>query len=340
MPVELLTPEVVACLEGLEVKARTIVEGLLAGEHRGRRSGFSVDFAEHRSYAPGDDVRHLDWKVYGKRDRLYVRQFEQETRLQAWLVMDVSGSMAYRSEGRPLSKLEYAHCLAAAIGWVICQQRDAVGLATFSGTTRRMLHPRSGITGLREIFSTLEAAGETPGRGEEGKRGRGEERGRNEPVHSSPPTLGASAPRPVHPPDTPSVASAEDWNMLHTIAEGLQGRTVVFLFTDGFGDADQLIRVLKHFRTKHCDTRLIQILDPAEVSFPFEDNIDFRSLETGEHRTVMTRSIRSAYLDELHAFLRQLERDVRAQHCAYSRIETTEPLDHALLRILADRDLT
>lgn len=304
MSVPLLTPDVVARLESLEVRARTIVEGLLAGEHRGRRSGFSVDFAEHRSYTPGDDVRHLDWKVYGKRDRLYVRQFEQETRLQTWLVIDVSGSMTYRSEGTALSKLEYANCLAAAIGWVICQQRDSVGLATFSGETQQMLPPRSGITGLREIFAALEAAAET---------------GPPDPVLHA------------------HVASPGDWKTLHSIADRLQRRTVVFLFTDGFGETEQLIRVLKHFRIKRCDSRLIQLLDPAELQFPFEDNIDFRSLETPEHRTVMTRSIRSTYLEELHMFLRQLERDVRTQQCAYSRVDTSEPLDHALLRILDHR---
>lgn len=301
---QLLTPEVVARLGSLEVKARTIVEGLLSGEHRGRRSGFSVDFAEHRSYTPGDDVRHVDWKVFGKRDRLYIRQFEEETRLKAWLVMDVSRSMTYRSEGTPLSKLRYANCLAAAIGWVICQQRDDLGLATFSGQDRRLLPPRSGIAGLREIFSVLEA------------------------VEAA---ADQNAPRS----GTSEVADRDGWQALHAIAERIQERAVAFVFTDGFGDVERLLRVLKHFRAKKCDTRLLHVLDPSELSFPFDENIAFESLETFEKRTVLAPSIRAAYLEELGNFLDEIERETRFHHCDYHRVATSEPLDRVLLRVLS-----
>src|SRR6186997_1053259 len=108
----LLEPKILAQLQGLELRARKIVEGYVAGLHRSPYRGFSNEFAEHREYAPGDDLRYVDWKVFGKSDRFYLKQFEDETNLLCYLVLDVSESMTYRSSPAALSKLEYAQALA------------------------------------------------------------------------------------------------------------------------------------------------------------------------------------------------------------------------------------
>ena len=127
---QFLDPAVVARLGTLELKARTVVEGFIAGLHRSPFKGFSVEFAEYRQYIPGDDLSTMDWKVYARSDRHYVKKFEEETNLHCQLLLDVSGSMAYGSRG--MSKFEYAACLAASLGYLMNRQRDGVGLVAFS----------------------------------------------------------------------------------------------------------------------------------------------------------------------------------------------------------------
>src|SRR5712671_7991101 len=124
----LLEPQTLAQLQGLELRARKIVEGYVAGLHRSPYRGFSNEFAEHREYAPGDDLRYVDWKVFGKSDKVYLKQYEDETNLLCYLVLDISESMTYRGPAAALSKLEYAQSLAAALAWLVLRQQDAVGL--------------------------------------------------------------------------------------------------------------------------------------------------------------------------------------------------------------------
>ena len=113
----------------LELVARQLVEGLMMGRHRSPFKGSSVEFVEHREYYPGDEIRHIDWRAYGKTGRYYVKEFEDETNLRAHLLVDASGSMKYA--GRTLSKFEYARALAASLAWLLTTQRDSVGLITF-----------------------------------------------------------------------------------------------------------------------------------------------------------------------------------------------------------------
>src|SRR6185295_10276961 len=127
----LLEPQTLARLQGLELRARRIVEGYVAGLHRSPYRGFSNEFAEHREYAPGDDLRYVDWKVYGRSDRVFVKQFEEETNFACHVLLDASESMSYRSETAPLSKLEFAKHVAAAISYVVVKQQDAIGLIAF-----------------------------------------------------------------------------------------------------------------------------------------------------------------------------------------------------------------
>jgi uncharacterized protein (DUF58 family) len=156
-----LDPAVVARLGTLELKARTIVEGLLSGLHRSPFKGFSVEFAEYRQYMPGDDLSTIDWKVYARSDRHYVKKFEEETNLDCHLMLDVSASMAYGARGT--TKHEYAQCLAASLAYLMNRQRDAVGLAAFDENIVQML-PASARPGhLRALLLALDRL--QPGRG-------------------------------------------------------------------------------------------------------------------------------------------------------------------------------
>src|SRR6202171_4191282 len=149
-----LDPAVVARLGTLELRARTIVEGFLSGLHRSPFKGFSVEFAEYRQYIHGDDLTTIDWKVYARSDRHYVKKFEEETNLNCHLMLDVSASMGYGSGA--MTKLEYGACLAASLAYLMNRQRDAVGLTAFDDRIVHML-PASARPGhLRSVLLTLD----------------------------------------------------------------------------------------------------------------------------------------------------------------------------------------
>ena len=156
-------PSALARFGRLELVARLVVEGVMAGMHRSPFKGFSVEFAEHRQYGPGDEIRHIDWRAFGKSDRYYVKEYEEETNLQAYLVVDSSGSMGY--SGRSGVKLEHARRLAASLAHLMIGQRDAVGLVTADGEARGLVPPRSAPGHLSVLCKALEgteAGGEAP----------------------------------------------------------------------------------------------------------------------------------------------------------------------------------
>lgn len=151
-----LDPRILARLEGLKLRARRIVEGYVSGLHRSPYHGFSIEFAEHREYAPGDDLRYLDWKVFGRTDKFYLKQFEEETNLVCNVLLDTSESMRYQSEGAPMSKLDYARCAAAALAYLILQQQDNVGLVTFDSEIRAVVRPSGNPSHLKQLLSVME----------------------------------------------------------------------------------------------------------------------------------------------------------------------------------------
>ncbi|MFN0198010.1 MAG: DUF58 domain-containing protein [Planctomycetaceae bacterium] len=151
-----LDPSSLARMQNLSLAARTVVEGFFSGMHRSPQKGFSVEFAEHRQYTPGVDPRHIDWRVFGRRDKLYIKQYEEETSLRCYLVIDSSASMNYHSPG-VITKLEYASYLAASLAYLAVFQHDAVGLTTFNTKIHRMVPPRQGAGHLKNLMQTLEA---------------------------------------------------------------------------------------------------------------------------------------------------------------------------------------
>jgi uncharacterized protein (DUF58 family) len=153
---DLLDPLDVSKLGGIEVITEGVVEGFLTGLHRSPRRGFSVEFAEHRMYQPGDELRYVDWKILGRNDRLYVKQFEEETNLRAMVVCDVSRSMAWTGDPeKVLSKLAYAQRLIAALSLILVRQRDAAGLIAFDDDVRTVLPPRARLSHWRQLVRLL-----------------------------------------------------------------------------------------------------------------------------------------------------------------------------------------
>ena len=152
---DFLNPEIVAKLDRFEIRARLIVEGFITGLHKSPYHGFSVEFLEHREYLPGDPIKYIDWKVFAKSDRYFIKKFEEETNLKAYILIDCSKSMGFTSQ--IVSKLEYGKTLASAISYLMISQQDAVGLLSFSESIRNYLPPRSAKTHLNSLFHELSA---------------------------------------------------------------------------------------------------------------------------------------------------------------------------------------
>lgn len=286
-----LDPAVLARLGTLELKARTVVEGFLAGLHRSPFKGFSVEFAEYRQYMTGDDLSTIDWKVYARSDRYYVKKFEEETNLECRLLLDVSGSMAYGS--RVPTKLEYASYLAASLAYLMQRQRDAIGLAAFDHRIVAMLPPSARPGHLRAVLSTLDGlqAGEHTG-------------------------------------------VARPFNLL---AESLSKRGLVIVISDLLDEPANVIEGLKHFRFRGTDVIVFHVLDPDELNFPFERPARFADPETSEEVIAAPDVVRRHYLDELRAMLALYERELRVAGIDYCLLDTSKPLEHALLAYLRTR---
>ena len=150
----ILTPDIISRLNNLSLKARFVVEGFIVGLHKSPYHGFSVEFSEHRAYGAGDEIRHVDWKLWGKTDRFFIKQFEEETNLKSYLLVDQSLSMTYKSKN--MTKLEYAQILAASLGYLMLKQQDAVGLTLFDDRIRVNIPARSKRSHFKIILSQMQ----------------------------------------------------------------------------------------------------------------------------------------------------------------------------------------
>lgn len=296
----LLDSDALLRIHRLQLLARGVVAGFISGRHRSPYRGFSVEFAEHREYTPGDNIRDLDWRVFGRSDRYYIKQYIEETNLRATILLDASGSMRYtgehstRHQGRRLSKFDYARLMAAALMYLLIHQQDAVGLVTFDGAIRRYLPARSRPSHLRIL---LEALDDT------------------EPDHET-----ALAP------------------IFHDIAERIPRRGLVIIISDLFDDPDALLKALHHFRFRKHEVIVLQVMTEEEFTFPFNRWSLFRDLEPGNRQIeIDPRSIRATYLEEVRRFLATLERECGRMKIDYMSMSTRQEFDVALSHYLAHR---
>lgn len=289
---------VIARIGGMELLAKTVVEGFILGLHRSPFRGFSVEFAEYRQYAPGDEIKYIDWKVFAKTDRYYLKQFEEETNLACHIVLDCSASMDYPApapgqEKTSFTKFEYAARMAACLAYFIMRQRDAVGLALFDKGVRQIIPPRVRPSHLQRILTELDAA--KPG-GETDVAG-----------------------------------------PLHTLAEGLKRRGMVILISDLLDDPASTLSALQHFAFQGHDVLALQVMDDAELNFTFRHLTEFTDLETGESMLASPDAMRTSYMDQLHGFLTALEKGCAGLRADYKLFNTRAPLEGALAEYLYKR---
>ena len=286
-----LDPGVLARIGSLELKARTVVEGFLSGLHRSPLRGFSVEFAEYRQYLPGDDLSTMDWKVYARTDRHYVKKFEEETNLRAHLLLDISGSMRYGSG--PMTKLEYGSCLAASLAYLMNRQRDASGLMTFDDEIRSLVPPSVRPGHLRALLLSLDRL--------------------------------------------PHGARTDTGRPLHQLADAIRKRGMVVLISDLLDEPARVIDGLKHFRFRGSDVLVFHVLDAAELTFPFDRPVKFRDMETEEEVLASPSAIRGEYLAAMNGLIETYRRELRSTGIDYQLLDTSKPLDYALLSYLAVR---
>ena len=303
----LLTPEALARVASLELRARLIVEGFLTGLHRSPFHGFSVEFAEHRAYNAGDELRHVDWKVYGRNDRLFVKQYEEETNLRHYVVLDTSASMRY-SGAAGVSKLTYGATLAAALHALMARQRDATGLMAFDASVHTAVRPGATRAHLQTLFAALERIAAAP----------------------------AAAPAEG---TTTAVAGA-----LHDVAARIPRRALVVVVSDLFDTGaglgtDGTVRALQHLRHRGHEVVVFHVLDAAtERRFELPDTpVRVRDLETGEQRTVLPGVIRAEVSAAAEAFVAELQRRCRESGVDYVPLDTAQPYADALRAYLDKR---
>lgn len=294
-------PSALAKYGHLTLVAREVVEGFLTGVHKSPYKGFSVEFAEHRQYYPGDEIRHIDWRAVGKTDRYYIKEYEEETNLKAHLIVDASGSMAYRGKSAPaaasprvrqllppaLSKFQYAQYLAASLAYLMLAQRDAVGLMLHDTQLRQEIKPRATSKHLLQLLRALERA--TPGQ---------------------------------------ETALAPVW---HQAAGQIKKRGLIVLLSDGFDASADLLRALQHLRHRRHEVLFLHVLAPEEIEFPFSRWTQFRDLENTAHRMMVDpQRLRREYLENFNRYLRELREACGKTQVDYHLMRTDEPIERAL----------
>jgi uncharacterized protein (DUF58 family) len=299
-----LNPDIIRQVRRLDLRAKFIVEGFLAGLHESPYRGFSLEFAEHRRYTPGDDPRNLDWTVWAKTDRLFVRTYQAETSLAAYLVVDTSRSMAYAGpDGAPsghgtpavpgMSKREYATALASALGYLLVHQGDSVGLGLVGNGLNRFLRPRGGRRQLARVLAELtrsESAGGTD--------------------------LAAG---------------------LHTLAQRVRRKSLMILLSDLVDEPGQVLAAVRHLAVRGHDVVVFQILDAAERNLDFSGPVILEDPETGQRVETDADGIRDAYRERLGKTVAAYERGVRELGGDFASMTTATAFDKALCTFLHER---
>jgi len=307
-PTRLIDPVVLARIGDLELVARVVVEGVINGLHRSPNLGSSMDFAEHRAYMPGDDIRRIDWKLFARSDRHFIKEFEADTNTNFTVLVDTSPSMQYgaSTEGTgTVSKLEYARYLAACLLYLASTQRDRVGLVTFDREIRDYVPPSA--KHLNVALHTLDRLG------------------------TSPPAVAA-------PNDSTPRAATPLATVTKRIGESFRRRSIVLLISDFYEEPRAVLDALAYVRGKGNDVMVFHVLDRRELEFPFTDSANFVDLETGERMPVIPDYLRTQYRALVAEHIANLGRILGENRVDYAMFDTSKPLDHALFRFLSTRE--
>lgn len=305
-----LHPQTLSRLGSMEMRAKMIVEGVMSGAHRSPFQGFSVEFAQHRPYVAGDDLRHMDWKVFGRTDRLQLKQYQQETNLDLVVLVDASGSMNFGTrtfagasgtgqktslDGRPYwSKFDHSTALAAAVSYITLRQGDRVGLYTFADQLLAGTKRSSQQGSWRQIVGTLG----------------------------------------THPVEQPTNFAYITDQLLGKVTN----RSLIAIISDFFEDPEAIRAALARVRHKRHDVICFQVLDKSEQTFDFDEAAPFEGLEDEGRVKIDPRALKKGYLKAFEEHNERLERIVRGFGFDFHRIVTHDWLGPALASFLARRN--
>ncbi len=311
----LLDPVVIAKIARLALRIKSPARGLLTGIHKSVYYGSSIEFSEHKEYTPGDEIKFLDWKVYAKSDKYYVKKYEDETNLKCYIVLDMSASMKYsgpqfilpegdangtdkaddskNSDGRPQSKFDYAAQLAATLSYVLLSQQDSVGLLTFNESISKYIPPRSNMAHLHVILNELQNAKES----------------------------GTT--------DLPHV--------LNELSEKIKGRGLVIIISDMLDEDESVLKNLKLFKSRKHDVIIFHLLHSDEVNMPFDRLTFFEGLESGAKELADPQLIRDEYMLQVEEFVNKFKMVSRENEIDYYFIDTDDSLDSVVTRFLFRR---
>lgn len=295
--VNLLDAEAIAQGEALGVWASGVVEGFLAGEHRSPFRGFAVEFVQHREYSPGDDLRHLDWKVLARSERYYLKQYEQETNFVCHILVDGSESMSFAGARRE-SKLRFASRLAACLAYLVLWQRDAVSLALFDSDVREYVPRTSALASVHEMMRLLAAYQAAEG------------------------------------------VKTDLGGVLHRMAASTPRRGIVVVISDLLDEEESVLKGIQHLKfgsggSGGHEVIVFHTLDPAELEFRFDGNVEFEGYEGGGKLQTRPGEIRASYLKEFGAFRERVRLGCEQNNCRYVLADTSRPVAEVLGEYLA-----
>jgi uncharacterized protein (DUF58 family) len=299
-----LDPRILARLSNMQLVAKTVVEGFLIGLHRSPYYGVSIDFAEYRPYSPGDDPRSIDWNVYARSDRYYLKKYHGETNAEVHIILDASASMGYKSGNREqgignrnepaLSKFEYGCFLAASLAYFAIHQRDAVGLLLFDTDIQDYTPARTRRGQLPYILHMLERA--RPGKG------------------------------------------TDFTGSLRKTMQFLRRRGIVILISDFYEDPEAVMKSVRGLQFGGNDLILFHIMDPGELEMSADAPVQLEDMETAERLEVVPEYMAQQYKKLLQEHIQTLQHECRSSRIDYTMLDTSKPLDHALFTFLSARE--
>lgn len=289
--------------DNLELIARQVVEGFIIGLHKSPFHGFSVEFAEHRLYNPGDALRHIDWRVYGRTDKLFVKRFEEETNLRCCIVLDTSSSMQFPKDEKKLSKLQFSCVAAASLLQLLKRQLDAAALALFDDHVTYFSDCRSAHSHYRMLMNELQRV------------------------------LNVNTENKIT-----NAAKA-----LHLVAEQMHKRSLIVIFSDMMDDADHvedLFASLQHLRYNKHEVILFHVMDGAmELDFEFENRpYEFVDMESGERIKLQPQQIKEQYTGKMRQFQEMIENRCHQYQVDRVAVDLSKPVDEVLHAFLVKRN--
>ncbi len=290
-------------IDNLELIARQVVEGFIIGLHKSPFHGFSVEFAEHRIYNQGDPLRHIDWRVYGRTDKLFVKRFEEETNLRCAILLDTSSSMLFPQDEKKLNKLQFSCVAAASLIHLLKRQLDAAALVTFDSDINYFSQCRSAHSHYRMLTAELQNILD----------------------------------------ETPQNKTSNTAAALHLVASQMHRRSLVVIFSDMVDDADHiedLFAALQHLRYNKHEVILFQVMDGAqEISFEYENRpYEFVDMETGEKIKLQPQQIKDQYVSDMKNFREMVANRCHQYQVDLVPVDLSKPVDEVLHAFLLKRN--